>query len=234
MTCACVVRGALPVHSPWTREHLMKKIPIQCSCDNGVLSAPVAVSLSAGAGLRSLPGSTPQPPRRRTTSVRIRRSISSLVHSTPAQLLVENAVLSALVERKAPSLLASAVSLVFGLVPPGLPPFETWFENDVAVCHRSEDVVGPSAGGPELLSPTHHRVLILTANGRILRFPLENPHGSTPVESPSPIPGPRHPALIERQVLTELCPRPEAPGIPSLLLLVRPDRSDPGHDSPPA
>ena len=139
----------------------MKKIPIQCSCDNGVLSAPVAVSLSAGAGLRSLPGSTPQPPRRRTTSVRIRRSISSLVHSTPAQLLVENAVLSALVERKAPSLLASAVSLVFGLVPPGLPPFETWFENDVAVCHRSEDVVGPSAGGPELLSPTHHRVLIL-------------------------------------------------------------------------
>ena len=35
-------------------------------------------------------------------------------------------------------------------------------------------------------------------------------------------------------VLTELCPRPEAPGIPSLLFLVRPDRSDPGHDSPPA
>ena len=212
----------------------MKKIPIQCSCDNGVSSAPVADSLSAGAGLRSLPGSTPQPPRRRTTSVRIRRSLSSFVHSTPAQLLVENAVLSALVERKAPSLLASAVSLVFGLVPPGLPPFETWFENDVAECHRSEDVVGPSAGGRDLLLSTHHRVLTWTANGRMRRLPLEDSLGSSPVESPSPIPGPRHAALLERHVLTELCPRAEAPGIPSVLLLLHLDQSDPGHDSPPA
>ena len=212
----------------------MKKIPIQCSCDNGVSSAPVADSLSAGAGLRSLPGSTPQPPRRRTTSVRIRRSLSSFVHSTPAELLVENAVLSALVERKAPSLLASAVSLVFGLVPPGLPPFETWFENDVAVCHRSEDVVGPSAGGHDLLLSTHHRVLTWTANGRMRRLPLEDSIGSSPVEFPSPIPAPRHAALLERHVLTELCPRAEAPGISSVFLLVYPDRSDPGRDSPPA
>ena len=212
----------------------MKKIPIQCSCDNGVSSAPVADSLSAGAGLRSLPGSTPQPPRRRTTSVRIRRSLSSFVHSTPAQLLVENAVLSALVERQAPSLLASAVSLVFELVPPGLPPFETWFENDVAVCHRSEDVVGPSAGGHDLLLSTHHLVLTWTANGRMRRLPLEDSIGSSPVEFPSPIPAPRHAALLERHVLTELCPRAEAPGISSVFLLVYPDRSDPGRDSPPA
>ena len=181
----------------------MKKIPIQCSCDNGVSSAPVADSLSAGAGLRSLPGSTPQPPRRRTTSVRIRRSLSSFVHSTPAQLLVENAVLSALVERKAPSLLASAVSLVFGLVPPGPPPEEPRFETGATACLHTQEVFGPSVDRHERLSSSHQRVLVWTANGRVRRVHLEVPSSCSTGESPSPIAGPRHAALLERHVLTD-------------------------------
>ena len=132
-----------------------------------------------------------------------------------------------------PSLVAPILAAVLSVVSPGIHDSEHVHESES--CLRLEDIFRSPAGGPELLSPTHHRVLNLTANGRILRFPLENPHGSSPVESPSPILGPRHAALIERHhVLTEPCPRSEAPGIPSLLFLVRPDRSDPGHDSPPA
>ena len=131
-----------------------------------------------------------------------------------------------------PSLVAPILAAVLSVVSPGF--LDSEHVNESESCLRLEDIFRSAAGGPELLSPTHHRVLTLTANGRILRFPLDNPHGSSPVESPSPIPGPRHAALIQHHVLTEPCPRSEAPGIPSLLFLVRPDRSDPGHDSPPA
>ena len=156
---------------------------------------------------RVAPLGAPKPVRSaRNTLVRTRRGVASLVRSTPAQVLAEHAVLSALVEfveRQAPSLLASAVSIVLGLMPPGLPSFETWFEPDVEVCRRPEDVFRPSAGGHEFLPSSHHRVLVWTVNGRKLRSPLEDLFGCSAGEFPSLILGPRHVGLFEPAVLTD-------------------------------
>ena len=177
-----------------------------------------------------------EPKPRLSAGVCIRRLAASIIPFAGGLVLAHDVAVRAfagLQDPDVPSLVAPMLAAVLSIVSPGILDSEHVHESEA--CLRFEDIFRSAAGGPELLSPTHHRVLTLTANGRMRRLPLKDPLGSSPVESPSPILGPRHAALIERHhVLTEPCPRSEAPGIPSLLFLVRPDRSDPGHDSPPA
>ena len=158
----------------------MKLIPIQGSSDRGVPSAPVAVNLSAGAGLRSLYRDDHDASGALLLWALVGRlAVSATCFAAGffvAQLLAAR-VVAAFQAAGGCSVLAPvlAVSLAMGSVPPDLPSFETFPETDEDAYRCIEEVFGRSGGGHVALPSTQHRVLVWTTNGRVRRLPLEDP-----------------------------------------------------------
>ena len=189
----------------------MKKIPIQCACVNGVPFAPVAVGISASAGLRSLFRDD------RDTSLALllwalggRLAVSAtgfavgfvLAHHLAAR------VVAAFQGAGGCSVLVPAlvVFLAMGSLPPDLPPFETVPESDVDAYRLDEVVFRPSGSGHAFLSSTHHRVLVWTTNGRVRRVHLPAPLSCDPSEPPCSFSRTRTAGLFDSRVPTDLRP----------------------------